>query len=334
MNKITIAGNIIVDIIKIIDSYPEESMLSSILSTSESVGGCAPNTLISIAKMKGDIHLSALGRVGSDSHGQYVLQEMKNHGIDVEKVLIDDARPTSYTDVMTVKKTGKRTFFQNRGANAFFSIDDVDVENLNCDMFHIGYLLLLDSFDADDAEYGTPMARLLHSIQKKGIKTSIDVVSENGDRFKKVVTPAVQYCNYIIINEVEAGRITEINPRNQNNEIDIDAIKKILSSLIQLGVKDLAVIHAAEGGYAMNAQMEFFSVPAADLPENYIAGGVGAGDSFCAGVLYGIAKNYSIEKMLEYANLAAAANLSQPDSVSGLRPEAEIWKLKDAFYKE
>ena len=57
----------------------------------------------------------------------------------------------------------------------------------------IGYILLLPALDAPDDEYGAKMARLLHRAQKQGLKTSIDVVSESGDRFAKLVTPALKY---------------------------------------------------------------------------------------------------------------------------------------------
>ena len=41
---ITLAGNILVDVVKQIDSYPNIGMLANIQQTSRSVGGCVPNT--------------------------------------------------------------------------------------------------------------------------------------------------------------------------------------------------------------------------------------------------------------------------------------------------
>ena len=78
----------------------------------------------------------------------------------------------------------------------------------DAELLHIGYILLLDALDEADAEYGTRMARLLHDAQQHGIKTSIDVVSESGDRFRRLVPPALRYTDYCIINEVEAQEST------------------------------------------------------------------------------------------------------------------------------
>ena len=72
-------------------------------------------------------------------------------------------------------------------------------------------------------------------------------------------------------------------------------------------------------------------VPSLKLPEGYIKGSVGAGDAFCAGVLYSLYKGYSIEEALAAANAAAAANLSAADSVSGLRPIGEILELAEKY---
>ena len=51
----------------------------------------------------------------------------------------------------------------------------VDVSKLDCDIFHLGYLLLLGGMDAPDEEYGTKAARLLAKVQAAGIKTSVDI---------------------------------------------------------------------------------------------------------------------------------------------------------------
>src|SRR5260370_8912965 len=99
--------------------------------------------------------------------------------------------PTSYTDVMTEQGHGRRTFFHARGANALWSGNELDFEKSRARIFHLGYLLLLDALDQPDSSFGTKAARLLSQAQSAGMKTSVDVVSENSDRFAKIVFPAV-----------------------------------------------------------------------------------------------------------------------------------------------
>ena len=65
-------------------------------------------------------------------------------------------------------------------------------------IFHLGYLLLLDKLDNEDKEFGIVAARVLHQLQDKGFKTSVDLVSEESDRYKKIVLPCLKYINYLV----------------------------------------------------------------------------------------------------------------------------------------
>jgi sugar/nucleoside kinase (ribokinase family) len=55
---------------------------------------------------------------------------------------------------------------------------------------------------------------------------------------------------------------------------------------------------------------------------------VGAGDAFCAGVLYGIHEGWSPEESLKVGSAAAAACLQAANTTDGVRSLGEIKKLK------
>lgn len=83
---IAIAGNIVTDIIKSIDSYPSKGMLTNVSDITYAVGGCVPNTTIDLAKIDGSLPISALGKIGSDENGRFVLSQMQKHGIDTKGI--------------------------------------------------------------------------------------------------------------------------------------------------------------------------------------------------------------------------------------------------------
>ena len=143
---VTIAGNIIMDVVKSIGTYPERGMLVNISDIDASVGGCAPNTAIDLAKIDRRVPISVIGKVGTDENGRFIISKLQKHGINISKICYTSEHPTSFCDVMSVP-SGERTFFYKSGANADFSPGDVDIQSLNCDIFHIGYILLLDKFD-------------------------------------------------------------------------------------------------------------------------------------------------------------------------------------------
>lgn len=331
---IAIAGNILVDLVKEIDRYPEKGMLANIIKVSRSVGGCVPNTAINLAKMKSNIPIWAIGRAGEDEPGHFAVEQLKAEGINTEGVVFSQGESTSFSDAMTVLKTGERTFFHYRGANKTFSPGDVDLDRLNCRILHIGYILLLDSFDGEEEEYGTVMARFLHDVQERGIETSIDVVSDSSGEFARKVTPALKYCDYAIMNEIEGCAVSGLEPRDKSGKLLVENIRKTLEQFMKIGVKKRAVIHCPEAGFCMDREMGFCMVPSYQLPAGYIKGSVGAGDAFCAGCLHEIYLGSTAEKMLEYAAAAAAANLSRPDAVSGMRVEEELRKMAENWEKQ
>src|SRR6202022_1699261 len=77
-------------------------------------------------------------------------------------------------------------------------------------ILYLGYLLLLDRLDQPEPISGTVAASVLQRAQKAGLKTILDLVSEEGDRFTQIVRPALKFCDYCVVNEFEAERTTGI----------------------------------------------------------------------------------------------------------------------------
>ncbi len=328
---ITLAGNILADIVKNVDCYPNIGMLANIKKISRAVGGSVPNTAINLAKIDRSIPLSAVGRIGDDEYGRYVVGQMNLYNINTEMVSVSETKPTSFSDVIS-QPSGERTFFHTRGANAEFSPEHIDVSALNCQIFHIGYILLLDSFDKEDPEYGTVMARFLRDVQNQGIKTSVDVVSDSTADYKAKILPALKYCNYIILNEIESSMLSDLPPYDENGKLNPENIKKTMQFMASQGVKDKIIVHCKEAGFCYDvASGKFTSVASINIPSSEIKGSVGAGDAFCAGSLYGIYNNYDDMHILEFASSAAACNLFSDNSVDGMLNKNEIEKMAEKY---
>ncbi|MBE6982784.1 MAG: carbohydrate kinase family protein [Ruminococcaceae bacterium] len=324
------AGNMIVDITYPIATWPRQGELTHITEgIQNSTGGSVCNTISDLARLDPNLRLVASGYAGYDAEGDFILQEMgKYPNIDLSQVRRDGR--TSFTAVMSNNQTKERTFFQHAGANAYYGEKDIDLAALNVDIFHIGYILLLPALDEEDDTYGTKMACLLHQVQKLGIKTSIDVVSETGDRFVRLVTPALKYSNYCIINEIEAQQITGIVLRNENGLIK-ENLPVALQKLRQYGVSTWAVIHCPELGCGIDENGQYWEVPSLTLPAGYIKGTVGAGDAFCAGILYAAETGMDMGSALKLGACTAAASLSEVNASDGVRTVQEVLKLYELY---
>lgn len=330
-NGIVVAGNMVIDYVKEIDNYPSVGLLTNIRSIKKCIGGCAGNTAINLAKIDRAIPISCVGVIGDDENGKFILSSFQAYGIDTSRIIIDKSLNTSYTDVMSVLGTWERTFFHVRGANATFSYDHINFQELKAKLFHIGHALLLDVFDGPDEEYGTVMAKTLAHAQRAGLKTSIDVASESSLRYSSIITPSLKYCNYVIINEIESSMITEVPARDECGKLIIPNIRAICGKFMEMGVRDKIVIHAPEAGWSLDRNGEFHHVPSLLLPNGYIKGTVGAGDTFCAGMLYAIYKNFDPELSLRIANAAAACRLSLTNATDGTRDLETLMELERKF---
>jgi sugar/nucleoside kinase (ribokinase family) len=264
---------------------------------------------------------------GGDAAGAFVTGEMKKYGVNTDAVVVNGAEKTSFTDVFTVKSTGERTFFNLRGANAVYAPQDVPESALDCEIFHFGYILLMDAFDRLEGNGETALAAFFKKLRARGIKTSIDAVSENGDRFARIVSPALKYCDYAILNEIEAGMVAGIEPRGADGKLSEQNVRRILAHFIDAGAEKVFV-HCPEAGFCMTGGKEFVCVPSLKLPKGYIKGTVGAGDAFCAGILYSLYNGFDDARALKTASCVAAANLAASDSVSGARSCEECMAIE------
>ncbi len=312
-------GNWIIDQVKIIDVYPQPEQLGNIRSQSQGTGGAPYNVLIDLAKSGAPFPLFAAGLVGQDVLGDQILADCREHKIDTRHLGRTPKAPTSYTDVMTEQGHGRRTFFHARGANALWRADDLDFDRIPTRIFHLGYLLLLDMLDQPDTKYGTKAARLLAAAQAAGVKTSVDVVSEDSDRFARIVNPALKHVDYCILNEIEAGKTTGFKIREPSGRLDLVALRHAAGALLQQGVREVVVIHFPEGAFARTRKGDDVWQSSLKLPPNYIAGTAGAGDAFCAGVLIGLHENWELGRSLLTGVCVATASLAEATCTAGVK---------------
>jgi sugar/nucleoside kinase (ribokinase family) len=308
---ISVAGTILIDKINEINAYPDCGELTKIKDLRLGVGGCVPNVACDLKKIRPVLDVLALGKIGNDADGVYIRNYLLNSGVDTTKITVDETDNTSFTQVMSVVG-GQRTFFTYPGTSSSFGYSDIDFDNLGSKMLHLGYFLLLDKVDSGDG------LLILKKAIEYGIETSIDLVSENSDRYS-IVLPCLPYTDYLIINEIEASNLTGIEPKNEN-------LKSISQKLMSLGVRKKVIIHKPDLSTAYSNE-GFTVVPSFEISKDDIKGTTGAGDAFCAGALIGIYDGLSDKEILEFASSVAMVSLYSPDATSGILNETEIKKI-------
>jgi sugar/nucleoside kinase (ribokinase family) len=314
MARIVAAGSILVDRIYGIEAFPGQGELTQIRSISRVPGGLVPNTGRDIRLLAPDIPVAAAGMIGDDDDGRFVLRELAAAGMDVSGVVVSPSAPTSFTDVMSVAG-GERTFFTYPGASAAWGYDHFPFDAVQPgDIVLLGYFLLLAQIDAGDG------VRILQELQRRGVRTAIDLVTENSDRYQ-LIRACLPFVDYLIVNETEAARLAG----------EAAGEKALCERLLALGVRERVVIHRPEKGVTVSRDGQWAELPSVSLPSGFIKGKTGAGDAFCAGCLVGIFKGLPAEKILHLGAVAAVGALSQPGACEGMATVAELEALCESF---
>ena len=304
-------GNWLIDHVKVIDAWPEQDSLATILEQSWGNGGGPYNVLKNLAKLGAAFPLEGVGLVGDDASGRRIREDCALHGIETRQLRVTADAPTSFTDVMTVVQSRRRTFFHQRGANARLGPEHFDFSTTNAKWFHLGYLLLLDRLDELDGA-GMPKARdVFRRARAEGLRTSLDCVSDPSGRFETVVAPVLPEVDVLFANDFEAEQLTGISV-GRGERLDRDAVIAAARALVRRGVREWAVVHAPEGVCACSAEGACLWQGSVRLPPADVAGTAGAGDALAAGVLLGMHDGWPMDRALELGAAAAAASLRHP----------------------
>ena len=162
-----------------------------------------------------------------------------------------------------------------------------------------------------------------------GLLTAVDCVSENSDRFQRIVRPVLPDVDILFVNDFEAEKITGIALRPRGETIEREAVESAARKLIELGVRAWVIVHFPEAVYALSGDAKGHWQPSVQVPAETIKGTAGAGDALAAGILYGLHEGWPIEETLRLGVATAAASLLDATCSDGVMP-AEVCQARAA----
>lgn len=302
MERVICIGIIVGDFLaKPVDRMPERGKLTLIEKTELHIGGCATNTGIVLKKLGVDVAI--VGKVGNDNLGKFIINKLKEEGIDTTQIKISDNSTTSGTAVL-VHSDGERSFIHSIGANSEFTIQDIDFEYLkNFQILHIAGPHLMLKFR------GEQLACTFKKAKEFGLITCLDTVWDPTDQWLSPIEESLSYVDYILPSIEEARMIT----KKQEKE-------EIADFFLSKGVKNVCLKMGENGSYIKNTKESYY-FPALKIN---VVDTTGAGDGYVAGFIKGLTEKFSFKKCGLLANLVGAKITTQIGATSGIKNWEEL----------
>jgi sugar/nucleoside kinase (ribokinase family) len=309
-----------------ISHWPQQETLTQIVSSEHQGGGPAHNLAIDLTRLAPGFPVWGTGVLGDDDAGRFLLNSCAERGIDHSALHILAGARTSHTDVMTVKSTGKRTFFHHQGANALLSPEHFDFTACPARILHLGAPGIHATMDAPYQGEANGWVDVLRRAQAAGLYTNLEMISGTPEEIRRLVLPCLAHLDSLIVNDFEAGVLSGIDLLGES-ETSAQAARQAAQALLALGPMRLVVIHFPGGCVAATRAGEVLAKPSLNVPPEAITGANGAGDAFAAGVLYGIHEDWPLDDSLNLGLCAAASALRSVSTTASVGSVAQCLAL-------
>lgn len=300
MSKVISLGIHIADILgRPVSSIPEGQNVSLLEEIRITVAGTAAGTSVDMAKLGLDVH--AMGAIGEDEMGNFIVNTMNRYGINTENLVRKKGVQTSAT-MLPIRPNGERPALHVTGANGELTIDDINFEAISsADHLHMGGTSLLPKLD------GEPTRKILQYAKENGVTTTFDLVAVQRPDLLELIEPLLPYIDYFMPGLEEAEMMTGLSDR-----------QKIIEFFLNKGTKHTVFKMGSEGSsiaYLEDGQVRELLTP---VYETSVVDTTGAGDSYCAGFIKGLSLGWDLKQCAMLGSASAA------QVVTGLGSDAGI----------
>lgn len=283
-------------------------MADSMLLT---IGGCAANAAVDLAKMS--VRVAISGRVGRDIFGRIVADLLREAGVDTTAVKVSATADTSQTLIVNVQGQDRR-FIHTFGANREYSAADLPGDlPAGCQVLYVGGYLVMPALRQQE------LVPVFRAARARGVKVVLDIVVPALGEYISQLDQLLPHVDVFLPNNHEGEIITgEKDPLRQ------------AECFHRLGAATAIVTMGGEGAVLVQDGLRLragvFRMPYVD--------GSGGGDAFDAGYIVGLLRGLGPEDCLRYASALGASCVRAVGTTPGVftREECEVF-LRDNVLK-
>ena len=286
MKKVEIIGAAIADVL--VTPAEEEVFYTGSYAADDivmSYGGDAFNESTVLQCNGVPVHLETV--IGNDEIGKMICRRMDEIGLEKSGVHIKEELSTSI-NVVLVKKDGERCFLTNpQGSPRKLKLEDICMPfPKDIDILCFASIFVFPQMKTEE------MKAVFAQAKSQGIIVCADMTKCKNKETTADLAPALQYVDYLLPNQEEAMMLTRTH-----------TVEEAAKELFDAGVGTVIIKCGSKGCFIKTKEEEFWMPPTSKVQ---VVDSTGAGDSFVAGFLYGLANGFSLKECAEQANTFGA----------------------------
>lgn len=278
--KITVVGSINIDNTIYLDQFPMSGITSHARECISLPGGKGLNQAIGAAMQKKEVTL--IGKTGKDAESRIVCKTLSDNGIETSSIITDSHIKTGKAFII-VDKSGDSIITVMEGANS--SLKPEDITGYAKHFENTGVCLLQTEIPIDVVREAARIAKSYHAttvLKPASIDKMEDADYENIDIF--------------VPNRKEALRLSG---KEKVEEAAEYFLSKGLKTIIITLDKDGALLRTED-------TLKYYDAPNADVID-----ATGGSDAFISTLAAKLLDNYSLDKAIKAANIAAGFCISK-----------------------
>lgn len=287
---------------RLVDAQTVASIYGDMGPGIEISGGSAANTLVGVASFGG--RAAFIGKVADDDFGKVFAHDIRAAGVDFASTPVGGKAPTSRCLIL-VTPDGERTM------NTYLGIStDLDQGEVDPDAIRAAGIVYLEGYLFDRPEAQAAFRQAVEIARSAGRKVALTLsdgfcVDRHRSEFRDLIRDGV---DILLANEDEITSLYETNDFE-------DAAQRVAAET------QLAALTRSAKGSVIISEGQRIKIPV--HPIERLIDSTGAGDSYAAGFLYGVATGKDLATAGRLGSLAAAEVIGHV----GARPEMRLADL-------
>jgi len=261
------------DIINLVDHFPQTEEVQLAHELVLSGGGPVATAIVALARL--GARTAMVDALGDDWRSEIILKQLQQEGVDTRYILTRPGQTSSTSCILVKRSTGERAIVHMPASAPELDPDEAPLSAIQAARFlHLN---------------GLKAAR---RARMAGVKVSFD---GGANRYRPELRPLIALADICIV----ARQFGEACTGSHN--LDQAAVR-----LLEMGPGIVVITEGVRGSQVYSKKGQRFYQPAFAMPE--VVDTTGCGDSYHGAFLFGLLRQFSLEKTAEFASAVAALN--------------------------